>query len=169
MKIDNVGNAHVFVVLCSINIILAIIWCSCWCVFVEEQEDICLSTWWSDCSICFFWAARVPFDYLGVPHFYSGPCNHVLMVQRVHLYQQVSVVTYIFISYDYTCLVLFIDGQVWKQVSSSHPRSSTSRRCVPSDCCWFEDWNQSRPCYVAKCCIWQRDQEFLGCTFLLLI
>lgn len=129
------------------KLILASFWCSCWCVFVEEQEDICICTRWSNCSICFFWAARVPSDYLGVPHFYFGPCSHVLMVQCVHLCQQVSVVMYISISYDYACLVYWRTSL--KQVSSSHPWSSTSRRSVSTDCCWFEDWNQSCPCYAA--------------------
>ena len=137
--IKNVSNWYVFLLLCFIHIIFLIASCSGWCVLVEEQEDICLCTWWSNCSIRLFWAARVPLDYLGLPHFYFGPCNHVPMVQCVNLHQQVSVMLYL--SLVMIILVLGIDRQVWTQVSSSHTWSSTSRRSVSSDCCWVKDWN----------------------------
>lgn len=65
-------------------------WCSCWCVFVEEQEDICWCAWWSYCCLGSVWIAWVPPANTSLPCFDYCSCNLVLVVQCIILHQQVG-------------------------------------------------------------------------------
>jgi len=50
------------------------LFCSCWCVPVEEQEHLCWSTWWGHSHLDPIWIAWLPSSYFRLPwsHILSG-------------------------------------------------------------------------------------------------
>lgn len=77
------GPPYVFIIIFLCHFFLG---CSCWCLLVEEQEDLCECTWWCHCLVGFLWVAWIPLSHSGLPYPNTLSGCPFPVVQCIHIY-----------------------------------------------------------------------------------
>ena len=140
------------------------IWCSCWCILVEEQEDLSWRVGDSNCNLGSLWVDGVSLTHSCLPCFDFLPCRLVLVGECHHVYQQVSLNAISWLHHPCGCFLEMLFLSCLKsQVSSTHSRGQCARTTIPSGCCCLEIWAKSGISAVARCGYRERFEEIPCC------
>jgi hypothetical protein len=88
------------------NIHFDSLFCSCWCIPVEEQEHFCWCAWWCHCNLDPLWIAWLPSSDLRLSRSHILPGCSLSLVQCVRVHQQVRFHLYIMNHTKTTSLVI---------------------------------------------------------------
>jgi len=77
------GPPYVFIIIFLYHFFFG---CSCWCLLVEEQEDLCECTWCCHCLVGFLWVAWIPLGHSGLPYPNTLSGCPFPVVQCIHIY-----------------------------------------------------------------------------------